>query len=810
MNDDKMQVGEYGAILRTVMSYNPDYNRRKLSMENFVLDLSGSWQLSGRKECGCPPGIFTDAEFTIPATVPGNIELDLWQNGLINDPYIKLHAKDLRKFEFYEWIYQLEFEYDGFERDLELVCDGVDCCATIFCNAQKIGSSENALIPHRFHLPGNILRKGINSLAVHIASANNVFRKYPMNANVISAYPFNYEVSRIRKPAHCWGWDITPRLALGGIFRQIKLQEVPAFRIADSALQLASLQENRARMLYSYKIETPEYDIEDLFLSVDGQCEDSHWHGEAAVWSAQGVVIIEIENPRLWWPRHYGEANLYEVKASLKRRSSGEVLAEKNFTTGIRKIELKADAVWTDSPDPDFQFIVNNVPVRIFGCNHVPVDALHSKDIERTAKLLDMACELDCNMLRIWGGGIYESDEFYERCDREGIMLWHDFMFGCAVYPNDEEFLQRIRIEAECVVKRLRHHPSIALWAGDNECDAATFNWGIPQNPNCNLLTRNVLFEVCRQQDPGRAYLPSSPWFSPAAVERAHDKSVPDPMLQASEQHLWGPRDYFKSDFYRNTHASFISEIGYHGCPSAASIRKFISPERVWPYKNNVEWDFHSSNPYLPDDLGLNYRTELMAKQIMEMFGRIPDQLEDFTIASQICQAEAKKYFIELVRSRRKCSGLLWWNLCDCWPQFSDAVVDYYWTKKLAYYYIKRLQQPVLLQVLEPDSWQQKVVVCNDSNLLQQGSYQIKDADTDTVFAEGKFSLPPGDLKVLASAKVCTTQKRMLLIKWQLADGTAGCNHALCGNPQFDFDQYRNWLPKIAELDNSFQAGNIG
>ena len=146
-------------------------------MENFVLDLSGSWQLSGRKECGCPPGIFTDAEFTIPATVPGNIELDLWKNGLINDPYIKLNAKELRKFEFYEWLYYLEFEYDGIERDLELVLDGVDCCAAIFCNAQKIGSAENALIPNRFRLPDNILHKGKNSLAVHIASANNVFRK---------------------------------------------------------------------------------------------------------------------------------------------------------------------------------------------------------------------------------------------------------------------------------------------------------------------------------------------------------------------------------------------------------------------------------------------------------------------------------------------------------------------------------------------------------------------------------------------------------------------------------------------------------
>ena len=779
-------------------------------MERFYLDLSGIWSLSGRKECGSEPAVFAAGEFTVPASVPGNIELDLWKNGLVHDPYVGMNARELRKFEFYEWLYTREFEYDGVERDMELCAEGLDCCASVFCNGRKVGSSDNALIPHTFRLPAGVLRKGANTLAVHIASANNAFRKYPMDANVISAYPFNYEVSRIRKPAHCWGWDIAPRMALGGIFRRIGLREKSAYRIADGVLQLAALQGNSAKVIYSYRIETPEFDFEDLSLSVEGRCRDSHWCGESAVWSAQGAVIITIENPRLWWPRHYGSADLYDVRVCLKRRSGGEILAEERFTAGLRRIELKAEPVWSDSPGPDFQFVVNGVPVRIFGCNHVPADALHSRDIGRTGPLLDMACELDCNMLRIWGGGIYESDEFYDRCDREGILLWHDFMFGCAVYPNDEEFLRRVRGEAECVVRRLRQHPSIALWAGDNECDCATFNWGIPQNPNDNLITRKILPDVCRRLDPTRPYLASSPWFSPEAVERARGKADPDPMLQAAEQHLWGPRDYFKSDFYRNTRASFISEIGYHGCPSADSIRKFVSPDKVWPYRDNEEWNFHASNPFLADDPGLNFRTELMAKQIKEMFGSVPERLEDFTVASQICQAEAKKYFIELVRSRRKCSGLLWWNLCDCWPQFSDAVVDYYRSKKLAYYYIRRLQQPVLIQVGEADSWQRAVLACNDSNLPRSGSYQITDADTHELFAEGDFLLAPGEMRTLAARKVCTTQRRLLLIRWQLRDGAAGCNHMLCGNPQFDLSQYRNWLPVIAGLDGSFDAGKIG
>jgi len=264
------------------------------------------------------------------------------------------------------------------------------------------------------------------------------------------------------------------------------------------------------------------------------------------------------------------------------------------------------------------------------------------------------------------------------------------------------------------------------------------------------------------------------------------------------EQHLWGARDYFKSDFYRSSRASFCSEVGYHGCPSLESMRKFLSPDKVWPWQDNDEWNYHASNPYLPDDNLQNWRTEMMASQVREMFGAIPDTVEDFVLASQIVQAEAKKYFLELMRSNSKMSGILWWNLLDCWPQFSDAVVDYYLVKKLAYYYIRRAQKDVLVLLKEPSGWRQQVLVVNDSLQTLVGTYQITDADSGELFSQGEFRVAPNQQKVLGAVRVCAATQRLLLIEWTLADGNSGRNHYLCGNPPFSFQQLRDvWLPKI-------------
>ena len=768
--------------------------------------LNGSWSLCGRKESGLEPEVFFTGDVSLEAAVPGNIELELFKGGLVGDPYISTNARALRKYEFYEWCFSKTFEYTPSNASgVKLVFEGLDCCATIFVNGSRAGSSENAMITHEFEIKP-FLKAGKNNISVHIASANNVFRKYPYIASQISLTPFNAESTRIRKPAHVWGWDIAPRMALGGIFRNVYLEEKPAYSI-EGYLQMERLYSDYVRMLYSFKIESEEYSLDDMKVTVDGVCGDSVWHAENYVWSAQGLIHFSIQNPKLWWPRHYGEPNLYQVTVKLLRASTGEVLTQKVYETGIRRIRLHHSPVVTDSPEPDFMLYINEVPIRVVGFSHVPADSLHSKCKDRNEKIIDMALDLNVNMIRVWGGGIYESEEFYQRCSREGIMVWQDFMMACSRYPDDQAFHDVIAQEAESAVKRLRYHTSIVLWAGDNECDCTT-HYSLPRDPNNNRVTRAVLPEVCRLHDNSRPFIPSTPWCSSEAVEQA--KRISDfPLYQTPEQHIWG-REFFKENLYTRSKASFLSEVGIHGCPGISSIKKFVSPDKVWPWMDNDDWFYHASNAYRGMYEGYSGRIPLMEKLIHEMFGIKPDQIDEFILASQITQAEGLKSFIEFIRSSRKRSGILFWNLIDCWPQFSDSIVDYYYNKKLAYYYAKRLYSDVLIQISEPESIQQWAIISNYSDKERAGHYKIYDADTNEIFDEADFRIKPNETKECNRVGIPYGKQRMLLIEWTLEDGTKGCNHLLCGFSNFNFEQYKGWLKKIAALDGSFDPEQVG
>ncbi len=766
------------------------------------IDLGGNWEAvffpqgdSGKKT-------------SMRATVPGNLEDDLHRNGIIHDPYIRLHGKELRQYEFYDWHLSREFEIDNPSIRRELVFEGLDCFAEIRVNGVVAGKTANAFIRHAIEV-SEYVKSGKNRLEVIISSANNAARKYRLSPNTFSAYPFNYESLRCRKPAHAWGWDIAPRFALGGIFRPVYLREIPPVRFTGNYLQnVGEATESRAKLQLTYNFETADQAIFDYRLKVSGRCGNSVFTVEKDVWFTCGTIQIELENPRLWWPRGYGEPHLYEVKYELSK--GGILLAEESATVGIRTIRLHRAELVTGKPEADFFFTVNGETVFVKGSNWVPADAMHSRDAERIPRIVAMAEELNCNMLRVWGGGVYEPHLFYDLCDRKGIMVWQDFMMGCANYPQQEDFLAIIREEATAVVRELRQHACIALWAGDNECDEVHYWAGMNLDPNHNRITREVIPQVLRIEDPLRTYLPSSPYVSPAAFRREQEDRV-TPSELCPEQHLWGPRNYFKSEYYRATGASFVSEMGYHGCPGVGSIRKFISPEHVWPYKNNPEWDYHASNPFIDGDGYLNYRTELMANQVRELFGAIPDSLEDFVLASQICQAEAKKFFIESVRCRKpRMTGILWWNLMDCWPQFSDAVVDYYFNRKLAYHYIRRIQQPVCVMVGEPEGWERKVIIVNDSLKKVGGSYRLWEAEAGRELAAGRFEISPNGKAVAAALPLVTGERALLLISWELDSGEKGANHYLCGNPAFELEKYRAWLEKIARLDNTFEANNVG
>jgi beta-mannosidase len=258
------------------------------------------------------------------------------------------------------------------------------------------------------------------------------------------------------------------------------------------------------------------------------------------------------------------------------------------------------------------------------------------------------------------------------------------------------------------------------------------------------------------------------------------------------EDHLWGARDYFKSDFYKNAPAHFVSEMGYHGCPSLESIKKFISPEKVWPYQNNSEWILHSA-----DQNGDDGRVMLMHKQVRQLFGEIPTDPETYITASQLSQAEAKKFFIEHMRIGRptKC-GIIWWNLLDGWPQMSDAVVDYYYDKKIAYRYIKRSQAPFSVAVDEIQNWGSGVFALNDTLTEKRGKVKITDAETGEVMREFSFTAPKNASTRITTLPLFYSDHKMLIIDWELEDGECGRNHFLVGYPPFDLKKYVEWAKK--------------
>jgi len=416
------------------------------------------------------------------------------------------------------------------------------------------------------------------------------------------------------------------------------------------------------------------------------------------------------------------------------------------------------------------------------GSNWVPLDAFHSRDAGRYEKALALVKDIGCNILRCWGGNVYEQHRFYDFCDRNGIMVWQDFSMACRIYPETAEFLKEIEKEVLWVVRALRNHPSIILWAGDNEVDELISSFA---NPSINRITRQVIPSILHQNDIGRPYLPSSPYISDAVCQNKAG-------LRPSEEHVWGPRDYYKSSFYKENRAHFISEIGYHGCPSLESIRKFITPEKLWPYQNNSEWILHSS-----DQAGNDMRVMLMEKQVRQLFGTVPTNPEDYILASQISQAEAKKYFIERMRvGRPEKTGIIWWNLLDGWPQMSDAVVDYYFTKKLAYGYIKRSQAPFCLIADEISHWKTRIFACNDTLGQRSGHFTVTDAETKEVLLDRDFTAEANTSTCIGELPLYYSSRKMLLIQWE-ANGETGFNHYLCGYPPFDLSWYQNILKEL-------------
>lgn len=732
-----------------------------------TISLNGKWQLSGK-----PHGGADGNAIKMMATVPGCVQLDMSDAGYLPaDLYMGENIVETEKYESYDWLYERTFTAPKERKNVFLVFRGVDCLAEYFLNGERIGESCDMFIPYEFEI-GDKLKDGENTLAVSIKSPAAYIHKAKHELFGMGRSWMSCGDTVIRKAPHSFGWDIMPRALTSGIWRDVIIE------CRDDVYITQTFFDFDRKCCFSYDTESDFSDFHGMEIEVDARCEDSTVYFRKAIKQKAGRIEFDVQNKRLWWPYGYGEANVYRGAVRLYR--DGELIHEKRVGFGIRSVELQHTDT-TDGKNGCFRFIVNGKEVMCRGSNWVPLDAFHSRDKDRYAEALALVKDIGCNILRCWGGNVYEDEKFYDFCDANGIMIWQDFSMACHSYPQTDEFCALIHKEASTVIRALRHHPSIILWSGDNENDQMYNSFHV--RPSLNKISREILPDAVYRNDLGRPYLESSPFIS--------DEAFDDSTKRLPEDHLWGARDYYKSDFYKNSACHFVSETGYHGCPSMKSIRKFITKDKVWPYTNNPEWILHSS-----DQNGNDSRVMLMEYQVRQLFGDVPTDPDKYVLASQISQAEAKKFFIERVRSSRPYkSGIIWWNLLDGWPQMSDAVVDYYFEKKLAYDYIKRSQSPFALVLGELYDRCQRLFACNDTLSEKTGSYRVSDVDTGDILAEGSFVAPANSTTEIGSVHTEYHEKKMLKIEW-CVDGVCSFNHYLCGFPPFSLEKYEKWMKK--------------
>lgn len=736
----------------------------------------------------------------ITATVPGNVELDLEAAGIVKKPEIGNNIYDLRKYEGYQWWYFREFDTPKTKigEHIEIVFEGLDCFGKIWVNNHLVGETDNMFIEHRFDVTEFLKSDGKNNIYIRINPAVREAQKYINGVTGSRGWGFHPEEMHVRKAPHMYGWDIMPRLVSAGLYRDVFLhiKKTTSFTQVYWRTKNVDLSGKKAEILLDWQIKSDYPTIDGLKMDVILKKGDKKvYEKNIPVFTFCSRESIGLNNVDFWWPKGYGEPSLYEAIIRITDKQ-GNILAENCQKIGIRKANLIYTDIGTSKDPGEFVFKINGEKIFVRGTNWVPLDALHSRDKTHLREAINMAVDLNCNMIRCWGGNVYEDNDFYDLCDKNGIMVWQDFAMACTPYPQDNDFAAAIRKEAMSVVLKLRHHPSLVLWSGNNENDAS-YLWGAinPVNPSKDRISREVLPGVIMEYDPDRSYLPSSPYYSETYFKNRGNKNIFLP-----EEHLWGPRGYYKAPFYTDTKAHFVSEIGYHGCPNRNSLEKMFDKKYVYPWtkegKWNDEWQTKAVRS-LPESKTQDHRNDLMVKQIKSLFRECPKNLDKFIFASQATQAEAMKYFIELWRMDKfRKTGIIWWNLRDGWPIISDAIVDYYNSKKLSYYYIRRVQTNSCVMIGDDKNKKgHPVVAVNDTREEKKGSVIVRDSDSGNTIFSSSFKIPENGKTIVGYISE-NGKQRMLLIEYRIGDKEYK-NHYLSGKAPFKLEDYERWYKKL-------------
>ncbi len=617
---------------------------------------------------------------TVPATVPGCVHTDLLAAGLIPDPYLDDNETALAWIGRTDWVYETTFDRPaGDHRRLDLVCAGLDTVATITLNGSEVGRTENMHRGHRFDVT-SLLRAEGNTLAVRFDSA---YRYAEAHRDRLGDRPNSYPepFQFIRKTACNFGWDWGPTLVTAGIWQQVGLHGWSVARLA-AVRPVVTVEAGDGRVELHVEVDRDA----DLPLAVRARVAGETVEATIPAGERSAVLTLTVASPELWWPRGYGGQPRYELTVTLHGPDGG-TLDDWSRRIGFRSVRLDTTP---DAQGAPFALYVNEMPVFVRGVNWIPDDVFPNRVTrERLAYRFDQAEGANVNLLRVWGGGRYESEDFYDLADERGLLVQQDFLFACAAYPEEEPFGTEVAAEAAEQVTRLASHPSLVLWTGNNENIWGWHDWDWQEPLAGRSWGRGYYLEllprIVAELDPTRPYWPGSPY---SGDEEIHPN---DPAYGTTHiWDVWNTDDYAK---YREYVPRFVAEFGYQAPPAYATLRRALSDE-----------------PLAHDSPGMAHHQKAAdgdrkLRRGLEAHLPEPRDFDDWHYLTQLNQARAIQLGVEHFRSHRGvCMGTVVWQLNDCWPVTSWAAVDGDGRRKPLWYALRRAYADRLLTIQPRDA----------------------------------------------------------------------------------------------------------
>ncbi|RPI72785.1 MAG: glycoside hydrolase family 2 protein [Ignavibacteriales bacterium] len=633
------------------------------------IDLSADWKFNVGKE---NPTSFKINDW-LSANIPGTIHTDLLKHKLIDDPFYNDNEKRLEWICTTDWTYKTVFNKPkDYSNDLPvfLVFEGIETIAEIFLNSSLLGKSENMFLKYEFDVSSlikekeNILEVNFKSPLKYAKGLEEKYGKLPVALNSERVY--------IRKAQYSFGWDWGPSFPTMGIWRPVYLEQRDKIFIESFSFTTKEINNNNA--ILNVKIKLNDKTEEELSLEVLLVNEEQKYEKKINTNAVINEIELEIKNPKLWWPNGEGEQNLYNLEINL-------LADDKNFDSlkkkiGIRTINLQLK----ENNKPTFKFLINGKQIFAKGVNWIPADSfLPRVTNEKYEGLLKLAIYANMNFVRVWGGGFYENDIFYELCDELGLLVWQDFMFACASYPENEEFLENIKEEIKQNVQRLQYHPSLAIWCGNNENEWIWFQemkTSYKEMPGYKIY-HDLIPKILQELNSSSAYWPSSPFNSSSPFSSDEDPNS----YTSGNRHEWGIwSKWIDYSEVKNDSSLFVTEFGFQGPANKKTFEKYLSEENR--NTQNKVFEFH------------NKQVEGQERIFKFLAGNLPVKTDwdDFIYLAQLNQALALKTCLEHWRMNWPLTnGSIIWQINDCWPVTSWSIIDSELQPKISYHFVKNI-----------------------------------------------------------------------------------------------------------------------